>query len=112
MLRRFVGTNVIAATKIAKKHDKHLPVMGTDLSRPSDLSKRQVIGNMIRGSKAFAQLIAFSAEVDASIEAVKSPSTQHGYGSHAREQHAKVTLTPNFDPYPLPPTPLPLTPNP
>ena len=86
--------------------------MGTDLSRPSDLSKRQVIGNMIRGSKAFAQLIAFSAEVDASIEAVKSPSTQHGYGSHAREQHAKVTLTPNFDPYPLPPTPLPLTPNP
>ena len=77
---------MIASTKIAKKHDKHVP--------PA-LSKRLVIGNMIRGSLAFSQLIAFSAEVDASIEAVKSPSAQHGYGSHAREQHAKVTLTPN-----------------
>ena len=24
LLRRFVGTNVIAATKIVKKHDKHV----------------------------------------------------------------------------------------
>ena len=55
--------------------------MGTDLSRPSDLSKRQVIGNMIRGSKAFAQLIAFSAEVDAkSPKATKELSTEEENG--------------------------------
>ena len=71
-LRGFVGTNVIAATKIAKKHDKHVP--------PA-LSKRLVIGNMIRGSDALAQLIAFSAEVDAkSPKATKEASTEEENG--------------------------------
>ena len=63
---------MIASTKIAKKHDKHVP--------PA-LSKRLVIGNMIRGSQAFSQLIAFSAEVDAkSPEAAKEASTEEEKG--------------------------------
>ena len=49
-----VGTNVIAATKIVKKHDKHV--------QPS-LRKRVVVGNIIRGSKVFAELIAYSSTV-------------------------------------------------
>lgn len=72
VLRRFVGTNVIAATKISKKHDKHV--------QPA-LSKRLVIGNMIRGSQAFSQLIAFSAEVDAkSPKATKEVYTEEEQG--------------------------------
>ena len=42
VLCRYVGTNVIAATKIVKKHDKHV--------QPS-LRKRVVVGNIIRSSK-------------------------------------------------------------
>ena len=54
MLCRFVGTNVIAATKIVKKHDKHV--------QPS-LRKRVLVGNLVRGSKVFAELIAYSSTV-------------------------------------------------
>ena len=54
VLCRYVGTNVIAATKIVKKHDKHV--------QPS-LRKRVVVGNIIRGSKVFAELIAYSSTV-------------------------------------------------
>jgi len=63
VLRRFVGTNVIAATKIVKKHDKHV--------QPS-LSKRLVVGDMIRRSEAFAELIALSQRVEAELHRDKN----------------------------------------
>lgn len=63
VLRRFVGTNVIAATKIVKKHDKHV--------QPS-LSKRVVVGNMIRSSEALAELIALSRRVEAELHRDKN----------------------------------------
>jgi sodium-dependent phosphate cotransporter len=63
VLRRFVGTNVIAATKIAKKHDKHV--------QPS-MRKRTVVGNMIRSSQAFGELIAFSSKVEEGLQREKN----------------------------------------
>ena len=54
MLCRYVGTNVIAATKIVKKHDKHV--------QPS-LRKRVVVGNIIRSSKVLAELVQYSSTV-------------------------------------------------
>lgn len=57
-VRNFVGTNVIAATKIAKKHDKHVP---------ENLQKRAVIAALIRNSKGLAALPAFNIQLQAAV---------------------------------------------
>jgi len=57
-VRNFVGTNVIAATKIAKKHDKHVP---------DKLQKRAVIAGLIRNSKGLSALPAINAQLQAAV---------------------------------------------
>jgi sodium-dependent phosphate cotransporter len=56
-LRRFVGTNVIAATKIVKKHDKHLA---------KELSKREAIAKAIKSQPFYtdAELPRLCTQVD------------------------------------------------
>ncbi len=56
-LRRFVGTNVIAATKIVKKHDKHVP--------PA-LKKRDALAALVRAQSFFSgtELPTLAPEVD------------------------------------------------
>ena len=56
-LRRFVGTNVIAATKIVKKHDKHLGV---------ELSKRGAIASALKSQPFYtdAELPRLCSQVE------------------------------------------------
>ena len=72
VLRRFVGTNVIAATKIAKKHDKHV--------QPS-LSKRLVIGNMIRASPC-SHVRAYGPRPPTACLPVRAPDAQGSLPPH------------------------------
>ena len=57
-LRRFVGTNIIAATKIVKKHDKHV--------NPT-LARRGALGSLIRGSRGICTVPTLHADVDAAV---------------------------------------------
>ena len=57
-LRQFVGTNVIAATKIVKKHDKQTKVV-----HDKALQKRDAVGALIRGCASFAALSSLSEEL-------------------------------------------------
>ncbi len=61
-LRRFVGTNIIAATKIVKKHDKHVH---------PNLARRGALGKLIRGSRGICTVPTLHADVDAAVVKVQ-----------------------------------------
>ena len=58
-LRRFVGTNVIAATKIVKKHDKNVP---------ADSQKREHVATLIRGCSGISAVLAFQRDFEAAMK--------------------------------------------
>ena len=58
-LRRFVGTNIIAATKIVKKHDKNVP--------PA-LCKREALGALIRSAPGMSKVPTLHSDVENSMK--------------------------------------------
>ena len=58
-LRRFVGTNIIAATKIVKKHDKNVP---------PDLCKREALSSLIRSAPGMNKVPTLHSDVEASMK--------------------------------------------
>ena len=61
VLRRFVGTNIIAATKIVKKHDKNVS---------SGLQKRDLVAGTIRGLPGLSAVPEFQTELEAALDKV------------------------------------------
>ena len=86
VLCRYVGTNVIAATKIVKKHDKHV--------QPS-LRKRVVVGNIIRSSKVLAELVQYSSTVQRG-GAPSSKVTPSDNGVAPTEEEAEMRGLPDW----------------
>jgi len=86
VLCRYVGTNVIAATKIVKKHDKHV--------QPS-LRKRVVVGNIIRNSKVLAELVQYSSTVQRG-GAPSSKVTPSDSGIAPTEEEAEMRGLPEW----------------
>ena len=86
MLCRYVGTNVIAATKIVKKHDKHV--------QPS-LRKRVVVGNIIRNSKVLAELVQYSSTIQRG-GAPSSKVTPSDSGIAPTEEEAEMRGLPEW----------------
>ena len=66
MLRHFVGTNIIAATKIVKKHDKNVS---------PHLHKRERVAEIIRLSRGMNRLPTFQREVDGKPKGSLSPKS-------------------------------------
>ena len=86
VLCRYVGTNVIAATKIVKKHDKHV--------QPS-LRKRVVVGNIIRNSKVLAELVQYSSTIQRG-GAPSSKVTPSDSGITPTEEEAEMRGLPEW----------------
>ena len=65
-LRRYVGTNVIAATKIIKKHDKHVE---------EPLQKRERVAALIRSCPGMNSVPQFQSEITDGFDPPDSPPT-------------------------------------
>jgi len=65
-VRHYVAINVIAATKIVKKHDKHVSL---------NLQKREAVAALVRGADGLSTLPAFHAELEKKFGSRGMPSS-------------------------------------
>ena len=92
-LRRFVGTNVIAATKIVKKHDKNVP---------AELQKREAVAAAVKAQSFYAdrELPRLCQRVDALLASTLSKlytGTEANAGTRSTPVHSQSDTEDNDD---------------